>query len=227
MSTGFKVTISIIITAIIIGGGTYYYLNQKAEQEKTDLNNQISDLENEPVTSTITDENPNGPVDNQETVSWKTYKNGLYGFNLQYPSNWTLAEGVQGGSTDKSVVSLASPETTAAFKAANGKEGAYSDDFSIYYYISVADEAENKANNYGAKTIDQLISTNPAIQKIGSTTLGGLPATDVYWSGLGKYYAILAMKQDHLLKVWFSNIDDKANLTDTEKKIISSVQFTD
>jgi hypothetical protein len=124
------------------------------------------------------------------------------------------------------VVSLASPETVNAYKTANGQEGVYPDDFSVYYYFSVADEYENKTNNYGARNIDQLISTNTAIQKIGDITFGGLPSTEVYWSGLGKYYAILTMKDDHLYKIWFNTADDKAKLSEIEKKIISSFQFT-
>lgn len=225
MSTFLKITLSVLLTAVVVGGGVWYFIDKKADEEKKQLNQRISDLEKQNTESQVTNENPEGPAANQQAISWKTYKNGKYGFNLQYPSTWTITENA-GSNYDKSVVSLASPETVSAFNAANGQEGIYSDDISVYYYISVADEAENKENNYGARTIDQLITTNKAIEKIGSVTLGGLASTEVYWGGLGKYYTILTMKDDHLFKTFFSNVSDKAKLTETEKKILSSFQFT-
>jgi hypothetical protein len=225
MKTGAKVFIAVLLTAAIAGGGVWYYQNQKAEKDKKALNDQITTLQNKTAQSTVTDDNPAGPTTDQVAVTWKTYKNGLYGFNLQYPSTWTLTEKANTGD-EKSVVSLASPETTATYKAANGKEGVNPDDFSVYYYQTVADETENKTNSYGATSIDTLISTNTAIKKIGAVTFGGLPATDVYWGGLTKNYAILAMNQDHFFKIFLNNVSDKANLSDNLKKIIASFQFT-
>jgi len=225
MKTGVKIFVAIVITAAVAGGGVWYYQNQKAEKEQNDLNQRISDLEKKTAESSITDENPSGPTTDQVAVTWKTYKNGLYGFNLQYPSNWTLIE-KPGTGDDRPVVSLTSPETLANFKTAGDKAGDYSEDVSIHYYQTVADEPENKINKYGAKTIDQLISTNTAIQKIGSITFGGLPGTEVYWGGLTQNYAILVMNQDHFFKIWLNNVTDKAILSDSLKKIISSFQFT-
>ena len=44
MKTIWIVLISVLGTALIAGGGTYYFLNQKAEKDKEDLQVQISDL---------------------------------------------------------------------------------------------------------------------------------------------------------------------------------------
>lgn len=225
MKTGVKVFIAIILTAAIAGGGVWYYQNQKAEKDQKALDDQITALKSKTAESSVTNDNPSGPTTDQVAVTWKTYKNGLYGFNLQYPSNWTLAE-KPGSGDDRPVVSLTSPETLANFKAAGDKAGDYSEDISISYYLTVADEPENKINKYGAKTIDQLISTNTAIQKIGSITFGGLPGTEVYWGGLTQNYAILVMNQDHFFKIWLNNVTDKASLSDNTKKILASFQFT-
>lgn len=228
MSNFMKIAISIFVTIIVVGGGVYYFMNRQATDDKAGLQTQIDSLNKQVTdlkTTTTSTATTTIPVATDETASWKTYTNSTYGFSVKYPADWTTKE-AGGSNYDKSVVSLASPETTAAFQAANGQEGAYSDDISIYYYASVADEAENKANSLGATTIDQLIQKNDAIKKIGSTAIGGVAATDVYWGGLGSYYAILVTKNNHLFKIWFNNISDKGKLTTIEKTILSTFQFT-
>lgn len=204
----------VIITAAIVGGGVYYYLNKKSDQDKQNLNNQIEDLRQQTTGSSISDENPEGPSIDQEAISWKTYKNGSYGFTLQYPATWTIEEGVVENG-DKSVVALNNPATDRA------------DDFAVYYYLSVTEESENQAQNLGAKTIDELVSKDDSITKIGSMKLGGLPATDVYWKTTNSNYVILAMSQDHLFKIWLGGSENKESLTEIDKKIIASFQFTE
>jgi len=222
-------TVIFIILGILVGaGGVWYYMDKKASDDKAtlqtqidDLNKQVSDLKSDSTTSTAKN-TTDSTADSY--AGWKTYSSSTYGFSLRYPSTWTLTEN-GGSNADQSVVSIASPETTAAFEAADGQEGAYADDLSVYYYVSVSDEVENKTNNFGATTIPQLITTNNAITKIGTVTLGGAPATDVIWGGLSAYYTILSGHNNHLYKLFFSNISEKGQLTNIESQIISSFQY--
>lgn len=46
MSTGMIIGIAVIV-AIVFGGGTYAYVNNKAEKEKKDLNAQITELQDQ------------------------------------------------------------------------------------------------------------------------------------------------------------------------------------
>jgi len=44
MKTIWVAIISVVITAVLVGGGTYYYLNKKATTDKNALQAQIDDL---------------------------------------------------------------------------------------------------------------------------------------------------------------------------------------
>ncbi len=89
MSKTWIVILTIVITAVVAVGASYYYLNNKAEEEKTELQNQIDELKDqvsdlqaaEADTSTTTE------VDDDE-LSWKTYQNSKYGFSLTFGDKW-------------------------------------------------------------------------------------------------------------------------------------------
>ena len=40
MTTVWKIVIAVVITLAVVGGGTYYYMNQKATSEKDELQSQ-------------------------------------------------------------------------------------------------------------------------------------------------------------------------------------------
>ncbi len=145
------------------------------------------------------------------------------GFSISYPSDWELTTN-SGDSGDSSVISLLSPETAAKVKS---QESAYTQDINIYYYSTVSEEPENKANDLKATTLDGMINKSTVITEIGSIEIGGQSGTDVIWGGYGAYYTILTTKNSHLYKIQFATSETKADLTDTEREIISSFKFTD
>jgi hypothetical protein len=92
------VLISFLITAGIVGGGTYYYLNKKATTEKNSLQAQINDL-NTKVADTeksLADAQVATPSTTQTvteaTATWKIYTNSTYKFSFKYPSDWKISE---------------------------------------------------------------------------------------------------------------------------------------
>jgi hypothetical protein len=68
---------------IILAGAGYYFLTQKFQDQKNDLQSQITTLQNQIKTAqeALTSET--------DTSDWKTYTNETYGFSMKYPSDWT------------------------------------------------------------------------------------------------------------------------------------------
>lgn len=104
MNKTWSVIISIIITAIVVGGVAYYYLNNKAENEKADLQNQIDELEDQILdlqskSSETNKSDESETATEEETADWETYSNEEYGFSFKYPIDFkvTLNEGLPGG----------------------------------------------------------------------------------------------------------------------------------
>jgi len=92
---------TIVITAIIIGGGIYYWQNKKLTDSKNDLNAQIASLQKQvndlktasttvvttPSTSTSTT-----TTTADSTADWKTYADSANGFSIKYPGEWLVKQ---------------------------------------------------------------------------------------------------------------------------------------
>mgnify|MGYP006323696465 FL=1 len=168
---------------------------------------------------------PNNTNSNQQTnfqvQDWKIYQNDNYGFEIKYPADWAIIENA-GDNTDRSVISLVSPETQ---KIILDKKTSSSCDFSVYYYNSILDEPENKANEFKAITIEEMINKNHMITRIGQIDLGGEPAIDVVWGGAGANYTILSDYKNHLYKISSCAKEKRSALTQTEVAILGSFNF--
>ena len=90
MNTFWKVFVTVIITAGVIGGGGYYYMSKKATNDKNKLQSQIDDL-NKQITdlkAASTSSTSASTAITDETASWKTYTNSTYAFSFKYPTSW-------------------------------------------------------------------------------------------------------------------------------------------
>lgn len=99
MSTVWKIVISVMATLAVAGGGTYYYMNQKLENERSGLQSQVTDLNEQveqlrleianmsPVQDT--DEGESADANSSINTSWKDYKNNKYDFSLTFTDKWS------------------------------------------------------------------------------------------------------------------------------------------
>ncbi len=98
MSKTWIVTLTIVITAVVAVGASYYYLNNKAEEEKTELQDQIDGFEDDinqlerQVSSlqTTDSDSASTATTTDETADWETYTNEEYGFSFKYPADWLV-----------------------------------------------------------------------------------------------------------------------------------------
>jgi len=86
-----KLIIIIVVILVIVLGGWLLVKNQKMP------------VQNPPTTSTLTPKTNN----NQDT---KTYTNTEYGFEFEYPAEWTMHENIFGGPNSKFNLTGASPK---------------------------------------------------------------------------------------------------------------------
>lgn len=107
------ILITVLVTGGLVGGGTYYYLNDKATKDKNTLQSQINDLNKKvadaeksladaeaaatATTTTATD----------ETANWKTYTNDKYGYSIKFPTDFSVVESGIAGTADATANSSA------------------------------------------------------------------------------------------------------------------------
>jgi hypothetical protein len=112
MKAIWTILITVVATAAVVGGGTYYLINKSANKDKSDLQAQIDDLNvkvssvavtsGKTVTSGTTVNSgttvstgvaaTTGTTAVNPTAGWKTYTNATYGFSVEYPSGATIVE---------------------------------------------------------------------------------------------------------------------------------------
>jgi hypothetical protein len=72
------ILITVILTAGLAGGGTYYYIKNKDNLEISKLQTQINQLKKNQATK---------PSQTKEAQTWKTYKNSRVFYQFEYPDN--------------------------------------------------------------------------------------------------------------------------------------------
>lgn len=70
------IIVTVILTGLIVGGGTYYFVNSEAEKDKKELNKQITNLQKQISESS-----------NDETDNWQIYVSEEYGYSIKFPKN--------------------------------------------------------------------------------------------------------------------------------------------
>lgn len=100
-----KMILTVVVTALVIGGGTYWYVNNKATTDKTALQSTIDGLNanvtalNKKVTDlTPTAVTPSAPAPttttpttaSEPTAKSNTYTNTKLGFSFKYPTDWNV-----------------------------------------------------------------------------------------------------------------------------------------
>ena len=102
------ITISVLATAIIVGGGTYYFLNSKANKDKDVLNKSILDAELslDSTTAQIASQRATAEATAKAAADtaaaaaalakkyegWRTFQSAEYGLSFKYPTAWPVAK---------------------------------------------------------------------------------------------------------------------------------------
>lgn len=205
----------VILVAGVAGFAVWFYWNQ--------IDTICDNINITAVKKTSTDKTKTATTtaDTSATADWKTYTSTDYGFTIKYPKDWVVSE-ITASTTSNPGIALASPTTVSN----RSQWEAPQNDINITYAATVATDVMNVLNKLGATTLDEYITKNNELTKIGSVSLGGTEGKDAIANGMAAYYSIYVVKNDHLYNVFFNTVPSKDKLTDTEKNILSTFQFT-
>ena len=140
-------------------------------------------------------------------------------FTFSYPENWTVQY------APNAPVTVLSPESMAARKDAQIEALGYQPDIVIYYYPTVADEPNNKANNIGAENWEDLVNNDRNIMVTGEVQIAGKQAIAVVQLNNGEIFAYYIPNGDALYVVQFPHRKDSVDVSDMEMEIVNSLKL--
>lgn len=78
---GFIIPLVVVIVALVIGGGAYFYIKRKQTSYPSIIKN-TQDTNLAPTATTL--------VQADETTGWQTHENKVIGFSFKYPQGWRV-----------------------------------------------------------------------------------------------------------------------------------------
>ena len=156
-------------------------------------------------------------------AGWQIYSSSVFGYQLKYPSDWTIKRGNDASIYGAFATSFTSPATTAKMANINGMNTSVFADLAIAYYPSITD-------TYGGlggaqpKTLQEL---SAKLQSPETITVGGENGYAGIAQGDVPAYQVLLENSGHIYMISFigSGNTSKASLASTEQEILSSFTF--
>lgn len=207
MKTFWIILVTVIVAGGLAGGGTYGYLNNKANSDKKNIQTQIDYLNNQVIAL-------NGQL-SLVTTDWKTYTNTTYNFTFKYPSTWVLHEGA-----------ILTPSEVLTLDSNDGiSEQAKNPTNSLIFthYNSMSDFDASWSGSKNATTIDEFIQ-NENYTKVGTKNIGGIDSTEFLEGSLGGNNFNIAIKNNN--GVLLIQSIGKDQLPAIESEVLSTFQFT-
>lgn len=230
------ILITAVATAAIAGSGAWYLVNAGADKDKSDLRAQIDDLSAKVSGTTVTSGDAvtsgatvtsgvatTGSTVADPTAGWNTYTSSTFGFSFKYPVAWNAVW--DGGSNS---VSVHSPENQAILdKITRGEM--YGEGFSPTILLTIQDSSHyyggSGSNSNNTSLRDFAVAQATPNGVFAEASLGGQNGYELESGGMaGTYYELMT---EHLGKVFdFSALAEKQSLSDEQKLVFASFQFT-
>lgn len=201
---------AVVITAVVVGAGVFWLMNNRFASEQAALEQRIADLQSQAAQA-----QPASEVKSEvDTSNWKTYTNQELGYSVLYPINWPYTIGQY--SRDSGVL----------VKTVNFKEvgRTYSIEEGSVEPISISTE-ENKNNLTPLGLANQ--ATGGSAKIITNITISGQPAVQV------KNYLGLVTYVTHNGKLYnlatpnFGSDEANQPIRDIYSQILSTFKFLD
>lgn len=147
------------------------------------------------------------------TADWKTYTNTNYGFSLKYPSTYNVKE------ESKNIIFKSPEQKNIALNALN---------------VQINASMQEKEETWKLP-LDEIVQKGIESKSIGipqKITLSGKSAYEGVSKGLINEYLIISKNNDNLYELLFESgnnntlAENKSALTETQKTMLSTFQFT-
>lgn len=231
MSSTIKIVLSIVLSAVIVGSGTYYLVNNRANSEKATLQDQITALNTkatpEATTPTVTTPSPTTTTKTSDpTATWKTYTNTTNAYSVKYPADWKVV--LDGNDKSLSIGSPTYVKALAAYKTAN-PNGGYNpphEEFVLNYYKNLDALQCDPSGCPSPKptTLDALVKqgngtinagaiANPLATEATKTTIGTMTFYKATGNDASRSYYTEINGHIYVLSFYTSNLtDDESNI---------------
>ena len=201
----------VLVTALIFGAIGFAYGQQFTDESNAINDKSSEDLVVNPVVSPTASVKSSATAD--VTANWKTYTNDTDKYSVKYPSTWTVGD-------SNGALAINSPENQ------QGAYEGYAPTVRLQVFASVSDYVNNGSPAVkSTKTLYEYAKGQDIGNTLRETTLDSKSAYEYEAGGLaGSYYHVVC---EYNAKVYVVQIvSDKVSLTDIEKSIISTFQFT-
>jgi hypothetical protein len=196
MKTFLKYFLAIILSAGIASSGTWYYFNNKFKNEKSDLDKQITTLndkvvalEKAAITASTSATSTTPTTD--ETTGWKTATDNTYGLSFKYPSTWPNAKIESSAGGENAIQPISSDNIT--FGANTSSDDFYIRDVNVTKYSDYPDSWSDKLTvmkkvytNKNAIGADKLLLPGVEAATMANTAPTYIATADGKWRGI--YY---------------------------------------
>ena len=204
------IVLYIVIAAVIFGVAGYLIGKNKPESKKPST--PIASGSIDMLTATApASESTTTSAPGDITANWKTYTNDKFGFSLKYPTQLSIADASSYSVGDGLFLDSA---TTGGYEQAH------------FFYV----EAESTS-----KTLDEFVNqlvANGSYSEKNQIIVGGKPAYEGVEGGMTNTYSVLVKNGDYIYHIGLDSgnkdtlAESKAQLTDIQQIILSTLQFT-
>lgn len=213
MKTIQTIIIAVVLTAVSVGGGVYYYQNHKIERELAGQKDQIANLQSQ-VDRLV----KQGRTTNQTTAKtsdWKIYSNPSLKYSIRYPSDWILnTQYINDGTlfllTKQRKADIIAGKAVRVF------------DISVKVYNSSAELPNNESKNLSFKEWIEQEADSFGFGQRQPVVVDGVSGYQGVGSGENKSYMIFVQKDDFIYQI---ETGDTTQPTETEQEIINSFKF--
>lgn len=229
MNSWWKTSLLVLFTAVVVGGGTYWFTNSRATQDKAalqdridSLSKKVSALESANSTApTVTAPKSDGNTATSDpTADWRSYSNSTYGLSFKYPKEWFVfaptgdtrvyIQSVP-GDVDKGIASSGFQRFWIELSATSAKSDQNSVNATIAPYI-----ASTYLSSDSVKSIVYEYYTGDGAKPMANSTTGEKHLTAFFTHG--QLFELQTASE-----VGRSNSQSQADIA---KKVIGTIQFT-